>query len=156
MIRWSIQRAAVEFGLHRETLAKYLHREGVRPGADGKYSTLDICKGVFGDLRHEQTRETRERADKLEMENRQKRRELIPAGDVYCSQEGTFIAIRQRILSSGMTEEEKHDLLTQLHSLRSTDLYKLGREALWKEFTERNGAQSEGNDREHEAESGRR
>ena len=87
-IRWTIRHAAGEFGLHHETLAKYLRREGVQAGPDGRYSTQDICKGMFGDLRYEQTREARARADKLELEIRVKRRELVAVEDVYALTEG--------------------------------------------------------------------
>ena len=139
-IRWTIRSAAGEFGLHHETLAKYLRREGVQPGSDGRFSTQDICKGVFGDLRHEQTRETRERADKLALENAERRRELIRAEDVCCLTEGSFIAIRQRIIYSGLTPDEQRDLLQQLHDLMNSDLVRIGREALFRRFQERNGS----------------
>ena len=133
-IRWTVQRASVEFGIHRETLAKHLRRESVHPGSDQKYSTSDICKGVFGDLRREQTRESKERADKLALDNAERRKELIPAGDVFCLLEGSFISIRERILGSSLSETEQTDLLKQLYTLRDADLCKLGREALLAEF----------------------
>jgi hypothetical protein len=55
LMRWTIQRASADFGMHRDTLAKYLRREGIQPGPDGKYSTQEIVKAVYGDLRTEQT-----------------------------------------------------------------------------------------------------
>jgi hypothetical protein len=115
-------------------LAKYLRREGIQPGSDGKYSTQDIVKGVYGDLRTEQTRETRLRADRFEMENAERRRELIRVGDIFSIFEGSFIAIKSKITSSHLSQTEQDGILLDLVSLRDNDLYKLGREALLAEF----------------------
>jgi hypothetical protein len=79
LIRWTVQRDSVEFGMHRDTLSKYLRREGIRPGPDGKYSTQEIVRAVYGDLRTEHTRETRARADRLELELAKERRQVISA-----------------------------------------------------------------------------
>ena len=133
-IRWTIQRASVEFGLHRETLAKYLRREGVQPGSDGKFSTQDICRGVFGDLTGEKTRETRARADLLEIELAKERQQLIRVQNVFGLLEGSFIAIRERILGSHLSRAEQEDILRQLVALQDEPLHKLGRKALWEEF----------------------
>jgi DNA-binding protein Fis len=133
-MRWTVQKASVEFGLHRETLAKYLRREGIQPGADGKFSTQEIVKGVYGDLRTEQTRETRLRADKIEMENAEKRRELLSAQSVVELLEGSFLAIKSKITSSHLSEAEQNAILLDLVGLRENDVYELGRQALLAEF----------------------
>jgi hypothetical protein len=68
-IRWTVERAASEFQIDRKTLTKRIRAGDVRPGADGKFSTEQICAAVFGDYRREQLRELRERATKLTLEN---------------------------------------------------------------------------------------
>ena len=134
-----MQRASVEFGLHRETLAKYLRREGIQPGADGKYSTQEIVRGVYGDLRTEQTRETRLRADKLEHELALERKEVIPVSAVYEVLESCFIAVKMKIYASGMSDLEKEQILLDLVGLREADIYPLGRAALAAELQAKAG-----------------
>ena len=133
-LRWTIQKASVEFGLHRETLAKYLRREGVHPGKDQKYSTQEICKGVFGDLRREQVRETRARANKLEFELAEDQKQLLRVQTVVSFLEGAFITTRERILASHLSRAEQEDILRQLVALQDTPIHVLGRKALWAEF----------------------
>jgi hypothetical protein len=121
-LRWTVIRASAEFGMHRDTLTKYLRREGIRPGPDGKFSTQEIVKGVYGDLRTEQTRETRLRADKLEIELGKERKLIIPAPRVFSLLENIFVAVREKILGSHLSDTEKEQILNDLVSLRDADL----------------------------------
>ena len=81
-LRWTVERAASEFQIDRKTLTKRIRAGDILPGADGKFSTEQICAAVFGDYRREQLREMRARADKLEIETQSMREERIPIEDV--------------------------------------------------------------------------
>src|SRR6516165_12283604 len=120
-LRWTVMRAAAEFGMHRDTLTKYLRREGIHPGPDGKFSTQEIVKGVYGDLRSEQVRETRARADKLELELAKERQQVIPAPRVFQFLENIFVAVKAKITSSSLSDLEQERILNDLVSLKDCD-----------------------------------
>ncbi len=78
--RWTIEHAATEFGIDRRTLAKRLRSGSIESGKDGKYSTLDICKAVFGDDPRNEV--AREQARNFRLKNDALARERIPIGDI--------------------------------------------------------------------------
>ena len=77
-LRWTQEKAAAEFDLDPKTLRKRLHSADIKSGDDGRYSTNQIVRAIFGELRHEQIRLTRANADCQEIENQCLRRERIP------------------------------------------------------------------------------
>ena len=131
-------------GKHRNTVKKHL--ADLSPDRDDKYDSRRALQLLYvGDngLTHSEalrrltiTKEQveQEKKTKLEMENAETRKQLIPIQDVYELLEGCFIAIRERIKIQPLERRRDNDLLLQLHALRDNDLSKLGREALWKEF----------------------
>jgi|APGre2960657404_1045060.scaffolds.fasta_scaffold279607_2 phage terminase Nu1 subunit (DNA packaging protein) len=116
-IRWTIETAAREFGLDKETLAKRLTAGGVLPGADKKFGTADICRAVFGDIEGEKLRLVREQADAQAIKNQVARRELTPTPAVRRHLEAVLVALKAGILASGLMKEEKDDLLNNLRKL---------------------------------------
>jgi hypothetical protein len=116
-LRWTITQAASEFPVAHNTLADRIRKGGFEPGEDGKWSTAQICAAIFGDLRGEQTRETKARADKLEIQNL-KTLGLVLDKDVvqnFCT--GFGMILRKEILASSMTEEEKDESLANIKAL---------------------------------------
>jgi hypothetical protein len=122
LLRWTVARAAVEFNLHKDTVAKYLRREGIRPGPDGKFSTIDVITAVYGNLRSDQTREARARADKLELEVALLKKRAIPTERVFQFLQNCLVAIKSKITSSHLSEIEQHQILNDLVSLKDADL----------------------------------
>jgi len=116
-IRWTTEAASREFGINRGTLSKRIASAGVLPGTDGKYSTVDICSAVFGDIEGEKLRLIREQADTQAIKNATARRELLPKDDVTAHLSAVLVAIRSAILASGQTKEEKADLINNLRRL---------------------------------------
>jgi hypothetical protein len=116
-LRWTIGRAATEFPISAKTLAERIKKAGIEPADDGKFSTDQICRACFGDLRGEQTRETKARADKLEIQNL-KTLGLVVDKDVvqnFCT--GFGMILRKEILASSMTDEEKDESLANIKAL---------------------------------------
>jgi hypothetical protein len=68
-LRWSIDRAGIEFGLTPATLRKALARNSAVPDRDRLFSTAQIVAALFGSLHVEKLRTQRARAHKLELEN---------------------------------------------------------------------------------------
>lgn len=80
MQKAAIKTYATELGVHRDTLKKKLtaHMERT-PKPREMFSPRQIFEALRPtDLKSEQIRETRERADKLELHNAEKREELLP------------------------------------------------------------------------------
>jgi hypothetical protein len=69
-LRWSIDRAALEFKLARGTLRKSLGSIGAKPDAGGCFSTGQITEALFGSMHIEKLGTQRELRRKLELENR--------------------------------------------------------------------------------------
>jgi hypothetical protein len=68
-LKWSLDRASREFKLAPQTLRKYLHQADVDPDDGGCYSTEQLCKAIFGDLRAERLRKERQLTRKYTLEN---------------------------------------------------------------------------------------
>jgi hypothetical protein len=116
VIRWSVELAASEFQIDRKTLSKRIRAGDIRPGADGKFSTEQICAAVFGDYRREQLRELRQRADKLELENQVTRKERIPIEDVLTVHDECDRAIAGIIKASGLPIAAVNEIFHQLRA----------------------------------------
>lgn len=48
LMRWTIEMAAREFGVDRKTMTKRLASASMESGADGRFSTVQVAKALFG------------------------------------------------------------------------------------------------------------
>lgn len=84
---WTINIAAPEFGLDRDTLARRLRQNGVEipKGAAARkpwLTTKQVLQAAVGDLERERIRDTAASADARELENAQTRGELVLMSEV--------------------------------------------------------------------------
>lgn len=79
-MKWTIQRAATEFGVDAKTIRSGLARNevAVKKGRGSSYTTRQITAAIFGDLKGERIRETRARADLLELKRKEREAQLVP------------------------------------------------------------------------------
>jgi len=115
--------AASEFGFDRRTIRNRLLVAGTLPGNDNRYATADIAAAIYGDYEGEKTRETKERADKLALENGVSRKELIPASDVIRVWSFIITAFRDRVLAAQLSTELRDELLGILESPMVNDYF---------------------------------
>jgi phage terminase Nu1 subunit (DNA packaging protein) len=113
-LRWTLEKAAMEFGIHRSTLTKKLRSGDTEPGTDGRYSTQQIAAAIYNDADSERTRLYREQADRLAIANSKARAEQVDVETVFKAYEGVFISIRGTILASNLTDAEKAEILSNL------------------------------------------
>ena len=73
---WTTAVIVAELGKDARTVGKMLKSAGL--DGDGPWNSVQIFRAMTGDLTAERIRETRERADKLALENAEKRRETVP------------------------------------------------------------------------------
>ena len=120
-VRWTVAAAAVEFGLDDLTLTKRIKTSEIVPGTDGKFSTRQICAAVYGDMDGEKLREVRHRANLLELQEQQLRRELVPVADVQRVWGAVIVAIRQYIWNCNAEEIDRRRWLAELVDLKVED-----------------------------------
>ncbi len=121
-MRWTLTNAATEFGCARETLRRGFRQEGIDADAeDGRFTTAQVCKALFGDLDGEKVRLTRAQADKVEMENRERARELVEVSAAVELAQRFCFAARQVIMLSELSEAGKNKILRELNRLKEID-----------------------------------
>jgi|SRR5271165_6976564 len=113
-IRWTLEKAAIEFGTDRKTLTKKLRAQEAAPAEDGRYSTQQICVALFDDVEAERIRLLQEQSRRLKLANDKKSGEQVDADTVFRNYEGVFIALRQTILASHLSDAEKAECLSNL------------------------------------------
>lgn len=118
--RWSISNAAGEFSLDPKTLSKAIRRESIEPGEDGKFSTVQICSAIYGDIDNEKLRLVRAQADTAEMERDKMRGELLEIETVARSWEDILLGVRQKFLGLSNKVESRYSV-----GMEGTDIRKL-------------------------------
>jgi phage terminase Nu1 subunit (DNA packaging protein) len=123
-IRWTMERAAKEFGCDRKTLSKALTQRGEIAGDDGRYSTKQIADSLYigVDLEKEQARLTKIRGDISTVQLARVRGEVIDTETVFRVWENIGVAIRRTILTSALTQAEKTHILNELKSFSEKSL----------------------------------
>lgn len=91
--------AAYEFAIPRATLRRKLNAAGIPIGDGELYTVAQIHSALMGSLESERIRETRARADLLELERSEKQRDLVPMGEVDTILVSTHLPIRQRLMA---------------------------------------------------------
>ncbi len=112
--RWTIERAAVEFGINPRTLVARLKQGGIDPDAEGYWTTMQIVRGIYDDLESERIRLTRAQADGEELRNAKDRGELVPVDEFARRWEPVFIDMVRIIKSSKLTEDEQFQIQSEL------------------------------------------
>lgn len=120
-VRWNFQQAEREFGVMRDTFAKRSRALGIEPGADGCYSSRDIAAMMFGDKEAETVGKLAAERRGQELKNALTEGELIPTATVIRLAESFLVPVRQRILSSSLTEEERAEMLEDLVKFGEVD-----------------------------------
>ena len=115
-IRWTLEKAATEFGLDRTTLSKRITSSGITAGDDGKFGTLQICSAVFGDIEGEKLREKKFQADKIEMEVAEMKGALLRKSEVYAHLDKVGIELKANIMACNISEDEKRDILKTMQA----------------------------------------
>lgn len=110
-ITLKLDRAAEEFDIDRRTLAKLFSAAEIVPAAGDEYTILQCHRAIAGNLEAEKIRETRHRANILEMEEAEKRKTLGSVVEFESWLEKKISAWKQVILASGLEPEAKEEIL---------------------------------------------
>jgi hypothetical protein len=128
IIRWTIYAASMNFDVDAKTLTKQMQVAGVLPGEDGKFSTMDICRSIFGDLKGDlvraQTRDTNKAADIKAVNLANLLRQNIPSEIVEKAWSSVIIDMRQKILYAEIPDKIKQDILKDLMAMPIDEYFK--------------------------------
>jgi hypothetical protein len=124
---FTVARFAQLTGFDRHSLASRIEEMRLEPVGHSRnrtpvYSIRDLVRGVLGgDIEAERLRKTREEADKLALANARSRGELVDVSSVRRLGQQVMSAVRNRILSMPLTDDEKDGCLRELLSLADMD-----------------------------------
>jgi hypothetical protein len=117
-VRWTVGRAAAEFGVDRKTLDRRIVDAGVKPSTeDDCYSTAQIIAAVFGDLDAEKLRKMRAEADLAEMERDERARSLLAAEVVSAVWLDALTGLRAVVMAADVPKTTRAQLLKQLRDI---------------------------------------
>src|SRR6516225_1521002 len=116
-LRWSVERAGVEFGMSSHTLRKALAKESIVCGADQCFSTSEICRAVFGGLAEEKLATQRQLTRKYQLENSIVEASVLDRAALTKGFAAIADAVSSRIMSSELSREAKEDLLRELATI---------------------------------------
>jgi hypothetical protein len=117
-LRWTIERASVEFGTAQNTLRKSLNQAHIDCGADGCFTTEQICASLFGLMHREKLKTQRELSRRYLLENEITESQVLIRSEVSKGLATIGDAIASRIMAdSEMSRSAKEDLLRDLSSI---------------------------------------
>jgi hypothetical protein len=116
-LRWSVERAGIEFGLTSQTLRKALNKNSATADADGLYTTQQVAAAIYGSMHIEKLATQKELRRKLEFENAVTEARLIDRAELMKGLAAVADAMTTRIMTSELSRSSKQDLLKELSSV---------------------------------------
>jgi phage terminase Nu1 subunit (DNA packaging protein) len=108
VMNWSVHKAAVEFGVSRETIIRGLRRLDVEVGRRTTFTTKQIVSSIYGDADFERTRLLRADADIREMERLEKENDLVKLSEVEkMLVDYVAIPVRNLLISAPTTLDQR-------------------------------------------------
>jgi hypothetical protein len=117
MLRFSLFKAAREFGTAETTLGNRLGEIGEVAGPDECFSTRQILKALYGEIYQERLRKIKEEADGFALRNAADRGELIGRRELEAAFLQVALGIKEVIRGSGLTQEAQADVLRQISTI---------------------------------------
>jgi hypothetical protein len=115
-LKWSVERAGVEFGLTSNTLRKALAKNSAAADADGLFTTAQILAALYGALHFERLRTQRARARQLELENAITTGSVLDRASLAKAFASIADAVKSRIMASELSRVAKEDVLRDIAS----------------------------------------
>ena len=113
-LRWSIERAGIEFGLATQTLRKALAKSSAIPDANGLFSTREIVAAVHGSMDVEKLATQRQIRRKLELENAVTTGSLLNRAALAKAFAELADGLKQSVMNSDLPREAKENFLYNL------------------------------------------
>ena len=127
-LRWTLELAGREYDIDSRTLAQRIAAAGVIPGNDGRFSTKQVVSVIFGDISGQKLRNLTALADLNELKVAVEKCDLVKVNHVEKLWSDCVLAMRQVILGSKLSEEEREELFLQLRDIGAAEYRKQRKE----------------------------
>ncbi len=121
ILKWTLNMAEDEFGTKRDTLAGRARQLAIEPSEDGFFTSRQIAAMLFGDKEAEVIGKLAAERGLAEHELARKKGEVIRVELAEKLAAEYLVPARQRILGSGISDEEKNEILADLVKLGEID-----------------------------------
>ena len=116
-LRWSVERAGIEFGLTSQTLRRSLAKASASPDSDGLFTTKQIIAAIYSAFDQEKLATQKELTKKYQIANAVAEGSFLDRAELMRGLAAGADAITSRILSSELSRKAKEDLLRDLSSV---------------------------------------
>ncbi len=119
--RWTISQAALDFNAPFQKINTGLRKIGAEPDYNKTFSTIQICNAIYSSYELERIEKMRREAEDHRIENLKKQMSLISKQAVLEFVFDAASAIRQVVMSSQLSKEEKEEVCQELEEQFSAD-----------------------------------
>jgi hypothetical protein len=116
-LRWTIEKASIEFGAPANTIRKSLGSVHIACGADRCFTTQQICEALYGDMHKEKLRTQRQITERYSLENAITQGQVVPRSELMKVMTMIADAITSRIASSKLSREAQDDIMKDIASI---------------------------------------
>jgi hypothetical protein len=116
-LRWTVERAGVEFGLSTGTLRKALGKNSAAPDADGLFSTRKVIDALYGSMAAEKLATQKQITERITLENQITCGQMLSRSELSKGLALIADAMSSRIMVSELSRLAKEDLLKDLSSI---------------------------------------
>jgi hypothetical protein len=113
-LRWSLNKAAEEFGFARQTVKNRVVRAGISPEC---YSTRQITAALYGDKEAAEIRRANAQATLAEMECAERAKDLLPTRIVTAVWQDHIGKLKDVVSSLEMTKKERAKMMAVLRDI---------------------------------------
>ena len=117
LLRWNVEKAAIEFGMTPIMLNRALAQISAVPGADGCYSTAQLCEALFGVMHQEKIATQKELTKRYRLDNEITEGNVLNRAELSRVLAAVADAMVNRINSANVPRSVKEDLLKELASI---------------------------------------
>jgi hypothetical protein len=117
-LRWNLEPASREFNLSIPTIRAGLTKNSITRGADGCYSTVQICEALYGALHLEKIRTQRQLTRRYELDNAIVESSVINKAALMSALAQLADAMTSRVMAhTELPREVREDFLRDLSSI---------------------------------------
>lgn len=116
-LRWSVQRAGIEFGLTSQTLRRSLAKNSATADQDGLFTTAQIVAAIYGAFDQEKLATQKELTKKYAIANKVAEATFLDRAELAKVLATVADAIVSRIMASDMPRTAKEDVLRDISSI---------------------------------------
>jgi hypothetical protein len=117
LLRWNIEKAAIEFAMTPIMLSRALAQISAAAGADGCYSTGQICEALFGVMHQEKLATQKELTKRYRLDNEITEGNALNRAELSRCLATVAASMVSRINSANVPRSTKEDLLRELASI---------------------------------------